>query len=157
MRFGQFSYGEIKKRTSVYVPSQWSTVICMSRKTNPYLTVPIRYDHVLDFKSFVRSLHLNLQTTTTGIKVNWLKVRWIRVEQEHPKTLFVNYTFDVENFMQINTQRTTTRTKGRVKAWPANDSEMYMCYTSWLPVHGRIQRGEVRGVRTPPCNFQNVM
>ena len=47
---------------------------------------------------------------------------------------FVNYTFDVENFMQINTQRTTTRTKGRVKAWPANDSEMDMCYTSRLPV-----------------------
>ena len=112
----------------------------MSRETNPYLTVPMRYDHVLDFKSFVKSLNLNLQTTTTGIKVNWLKVRWIRVEQEHPKTLFVNYTFDVENFMQINTQRTTTRTKGRVKAWPANDSEMDMCYTSRLPVSTKKKR-----------------
>ena len=42
--------------------------------------------------------------------------------------------------MQINTQRTTTRTKGRVKAWPANDSEMDMCYTSRLPVSTQINK-----------------
>ena len=91
---------QTKKRTSVYyVPSQWSTVICMSRKTNPYLTVLMRYDHILDFKSFVKGFKLNLQITITGMKVNCLKVRWIRVEQKHPNSLFVNYTFDVEKFM----------------------------------------------------------
>ena len=30
-----------KKNTSVFVPSQWSTVVCMSRKQNPYVSIPL--------------------------------------------------------------------------------------------------------------------
>ena len=46
----------------------------------------------------------------------------------------VYYTFDVEIVMQINPQRTTTRTKCRANAQQANDSEMDISYTPRLPV-----------------------
>lgn len=62
----------VKKKNSIYVPSQWITLIFNARKRNPYVTIPLKYDHVTDFKSFVQKQSLNFQTTTTGEKVNWL-------------------------------------------------------------------------------------
>ena len=34
-----------KKCTSIFVPSQWSTVISMARKHDPYDVIPLKYDN----------------------------------------------------------------------------------------------------------------
>ena len=57
-----------KKKTSVYVPFQWSTLISMSWKTTPYVTIPLKYDHAIDFNAFVNNHSLNFQTTTMEVK-----------------------------------------------------------------------------------------
>lgn len=52
----------VKKKNSIYVPSQWITLIFNARKRNPYVTIPLKYNHVTDFKSFVQKQSLNFQT-----------------------------------------------------------------------------------------------
>ena len=41
-----------KKRTKIYIPSQWDTVMAMARKTNPYLVVPLKYTDVYNLNEF---------------------------------------------------------------------------------------------------------
>ena len=41
-----------KKKTHIYVPSQWDTVLQMARKKNQYHVTPIKHYDVLDFKKY---------------------------------------------------------------------------------------------------------
>lgn len=50
-----------KKKTSVFVPSQWSPLISLARKCNPYVAIPLKFDHVLDWKTFVNEHCPNLK------------------------------------------------------------------------------------------------
>jgi len=43
-----------KKKTSVFVPSQWNTIITMARHGKSYHVVPLTYADTLDFKDFVQ-------------------------------------------------------------------------------------------------------
>lgn len=122
-----------KKITPVYVPSQWCTLISMARKTQPYITVPLKYNHVVDFKDFVSKHCKNLKTTTDGQKVNWLQVKWIQVRRESPKSVFVNYSFDTSAFLEIQVQK-ATRVKGRDSKWPENEKDLNFCYSEKLPI-----------------------
>lgn len=122
-----------KKITPVYVPSQWCTLIALSRKQNPYITVPMKYNHVIDFKDFVKKHCKNLKITVTGNRVNWLKVKWIQVRKQSPRSVFINYTFENENFQEIQVQQ-STRQQGRSHTWPTCDSDLSLCYKSKLPI-----------------------
>ena len=68
-----------KKETSVFVPTQWSTVVTHARKVRPCIAVPMKYDLVLDWKEFADKYCQNLKTSASGERINWLKVRWIQV------------------------------------------------------------------------------
>jgi len=78
-----------KKRTKIYVPSQWDTVIAMVRKTNPYLVVPVKYTDFYNLKEFCVCYCKNMKKGTNGEKVNWLKVKWIRVTKSNLKSIFI--------------------------------------------------------------------
>ena len=122
-----------KKITPVYVPSQWCTLISLARKSQPYLAVPMKYNHVVDFKDFVKKHCPNLRISTMGEKINWLQVKWIQVRKESPKSVFVNYSFDPQNFQEINVER-TTRKKGRLFKWPESEKDLTLCYDTKLPI-----------------------
>jgi hypothetical protein len=64
-----------KRRTKIYVPSQWDTVIAMARKTNPYLVVPVKYTDFYNLKDFFVCYCKNMKKGPNGEKVNWLKVK----------------------------------------------------------------------------------
>ena len=48
-----------KKNTSLFVPSEWSTIVCLAIRSNKYDPVPLKNNHVIDFKSFVHNCSLN--------------------------------------------------------------------------------------------------
>jgi hypothetical protein len=123
-----------KKITPVYVPSQWCTLISLARKSQPYIAVPMKYNHVIDFKDFVKKHCPNLKISVEGQRVNWLQVKWIQVRKEKPKSVFVNYSFNAENFMEIEVQNTKCRQKGRMHQWPKNEQDMKLCYETKHPV-----------------------
>ncbi len=121
-----------KKITSVYVPSQWGTVVSLARKKHPYIVVPLKYEHVLDWKKFASTHCHNLKTGSRGEKINWLHIKWIQVRQTEPKSIFVNYSFNENTFLEMKTQSVSTRRK-KVKEmeWP---SQLDFCYQAKLPV-----------------------
>ena len=114
-----------KKNTSVYVPSNWNTVISMARRNNPYLFIPMKHDDVMNFKLFSSVSCPNFKMASTGEKINWTKVCWVQVRKDSPQTIFVNYSFN-EEFLEINVQHIGTRNKKRKYAWMDDVPALYM-------------------------------
>lgn len=52
-----------KKKTQIYVPSQWDTVISMARRKDPYLTIPMKHTDFLDYKT-MKEQHIRPQVKT---------------------------------------------------------------------------------------------
>ena len=48
-----------KKRTSVYVPSQWDTIMQMARRQNPYTVIPLSFSDMKDFKTCATDVFRN--------------------------------------------------------------------------------------------------
>ena len=55
-----------KKRTSVYVFSQWDTVIQMARQIKPYKVIPLKHSNFWDFKMLGDLKLHNLKTDACG-------------------------------------------------------------------------------------------
>ena len=106
-----------KKKTSVYMPSQWNTLISLARRIKPYHVVPMKHSDVYDFKAFVNQFCPNLKTASNGKRVNWMKICWIQTRRESPHCLYVNKTFEVSRFQEITVQ-SSTRKRGRPQAYP---------------------------------------
>lgn len=140
----------VKKKNSIYVPSQWITLIFNARKRNPYVTIPLKYNHVTDFKSFVQKQSLNFQTKTTNEKVNWLLMRWLQVRQDAPKRLYLNYMFDDSQFLEVITQHSGLRKKGRPAQWPETDADhVLQCkVTDFCKEKGRLDEFMCKGNHT---------
>jgi hypothetical protein len=107
-----------KKKTSVYVPSQWSTLVSLARRSNPYIAIPLKYYHVLNWN--VNKHCSNLLWSTAGEKISWLNVHLIQVRQSTPKSLFVAYSFNEASFIEIDIQANSTRQGTKMGSWPEN-------------------------------------
>ena len=119
-----------KKKTSVFMPSQWNTVISLARRGKPYHVVPLKYMDVLDFKDFVQKCCPNLKTATSGNKVNWMNVCWIQTRRDFPLSIFTNETFEETQFLEIKVQA-ARRKRGRPSIIPDSLSP---CYQAKLPI-----------------------
>lgn len=113
-----------KKNTSVYVPSQWNTIISVARRNNPYVVVPLKFTDFKDFKELAKKFCPNMKSTTSNTRVNWLKIKWIQVRRSHPKSIFVGTNFDERNLQEIEVQA-VTRQKGRPRHWPEALTPLY--------------------------------
>ena len=120
-----------KKKTSVYVPSQWSTLVSLARRSNPFIAIPLKYYHVLNWKAFVNKHCSNLQRSTAGEKISWLNVHLIQVRQSTPKSLFVNYSFNEASFLEIDIQAKSTRQGTKMGSWP---EQLENCYAKKIPI-----------------------
>ena len=116
-----------KTRTEVFVPSQWSTVITYARKVRPYIVIPMKYGDVLNFKDFVKSCIKNIKVGTSKEKINWLKIKWIQVRRDSPRSLFIAYNFDPKLLIEIKVQPGT-------RAKNIGTYELKQCYTEKLPI-----------------------
>ncbi|XP_045161170.2 uncharacterized protein LOC123526189 [Mercenaria mercenaria] len=74
-----------KKKTKIYVPSQWDTVITMARRRDPYHVVPLRYSDFLDYKD-VKKNQIKVQTNAR-VKVSWIQIRHMRFVKDLPDTM----------------------------------------------------------------------
>lgn len=55
-----------KKKTAIYIPSQWDTVIRMARRKNPYTVIPIKHEDIIDFKQMKAQKIKNVRITIEG-------------------------------------------------------------------------------------------
>lgn len=118
-----------KENPSVYVPSQWHTVVSVARRNKPYVVIPMKFNDVLNFKSYTKSFTSNLKTGSTGEKINWMQIKWIQVRKEEMTAIFVNYTFEEEKF-----QKVCVLTKTRKSASVKRLAEPDRCYSSKIPI-----------------------
>ena len=98
-----------KKGANIYEPSQWDTIIAKARKQNPYLVIPLGYKDFYDLKSYSKTYCKNMKKGTKNEKVNWMKVKWIRVSKSNVTSIFVNYGFDDSNFIELAVADKPTR------------------------------------------------
>jgi hypothetical protein len=66
-----------KKRTHIFVPSQWDTVVRMARQNKPYTVIPMKHKDFLDFKPLAKQTISKVQKDVDDKKVNWLNMKWI--------------------------------------------------------------------------------
>jgi hypothetical protein len=97
-----------KKRTEVFVPSQWDTVIRLARKKRPYTVVPLKYFDFLNLKPLGNSLLSANAVDAKGQRVQWMKIRWLRFRKSEPNDIFFKYQFDGDfRSMKIKSSRKT--------------------------------------------------
>ena len=111
-----------KKATSVFVPSQWDTVIRLARKKRPYSVIPLKYSDFLDFKSMSNSLIPSNVNDCTGQKVLWMQMKWIQYRKRDQGQIFFKYEFDSPEFKSFRVRQTRSTT------------EIRPCYTGKLPI-----------------------
>ena len=116
-----------KKQTSIYSPDQWDTIFQMARRYNPYIVVPMRFDSFYDLKAYSKANYKNFKTDTEGCRVNWLKVKVLRVCKESAAQIFVKYDFKDEEFKSVNVGIST---RGR----PKQMNELHNKYNTKLPI-----------------------
>ena len=85
-----------KKKTEIFVPRQWATVIRMARRKDPYMIVPLKFGDIYDFKDFTKKYIKFRKEDVNGKKVNWLQIKWIRYTQENPDCIMFKYNFEDE-------------------------------------------------------------
>ena len=92
-----------KKKTPIYMPTEYDTVMHMARRKNPYSVVPLTHGDITYFKQ-IRNQVKNMRTTVDGKKFNWRNIRWMRFEIESPNSCFIKYDYD-EEFQAIQLTR----------------------------------------------------
>jgi hypothetical protein len=50
----------------------------MTRRKNPYYVVPLQYEDIYYFKEVTKSSLKYSKVDSEGIKVNWMKIKWLR-------------------------------------------------------------------------------
>ena len=100
---------QAKKCTSIFVPSQWATVISMARKRDPYIVIPLKYDQFKDLKTLRKDKCNNIKIDVDGNSVNWLKVKWLQYRKTVPDSIFVNYTYDEALFTEMKIKKRQKR------------------------------------------------
>ena len=104
-----------KKKTSIFVPSQWDTVVRLARKKNPYVVVPLRFNQFFDLKKLANENFGSFKYTTDGKRVNWIKIKILQVDRDRDNIIKFKYTFDDDNFMEINVEKKLKRRERRNK------------------------------------------
>jgi len=60
------------------------------------------YNDFYDLKDLVGRTVKNVSTTITNQKVNWIKIKWIRVEKSKPQIIQFKYNLDDSPFLEID-------------------------------------------------------
>lgn len=90
----QLITNSVKQATHIWKQIQWDTVLQMARRTNPYFVVPLKYWDFKDFKKLVKEYYNGtFKKDTSRKRINWLDIKWIRVKQNDPDTIYLKYSF----------------------------------------------------------------
>jgi hypothetical protein len=104
---------QAKKRASIFIPSQWDTIITMARKKHPYIVVPLRFNQFYDLQKVAKENYGSFKQTTDGEKVNWGKIKIIKIDKKEEHTIMFKYSYDDDNYKKINVEKNLKRGERR--------------------------------------------
>ena len=101
---------ERRKRNTVFVPDEWAELILKARRKNPFTVTKMT---PADFVSLVlvSKAFVNRKINTAKRSVQWLQIKWIRVQKDKPLQFQYRYSLnDLEAWKTVDLKR---RTKDR--------------------------------------------
>lgn len=94
-----------RKTQNIFSPDDWYDVIRQCKSKNPFVVVEMKHEDFLSTKTLEDSV-TNRKKTVDGMAVNWLEMRWIRLERHHPHKLQFKTTFSEEfPFLEIDLKK----------------------------------------------------
>ncbi|KAH3895243.1 hypothetical protein DPMN_019404 [Dreissena polymorpha] len=85
-----------KRRTSVFVPSKWDTIVRLARKKKTYTVVPMKHYDFHDLKCLAKSLFPQNIIDLEGRRIQWMKVKWLQFRKADISNFYVKHDFDKE-------------------------------------------------------------
>ena len=73
-----------KRKTNVFIPSQWDTIIHMTRRSNLYIVLLLKYWDFIDFKKMQNDFFKHFETNTSNKKVRWREIRHLQFRKKFP-------------------------------------------------------------------------
>lgn len=124
-----------KRNTPIYVPSEWHTVVRMARRKQPYSVVPLEYDDFFNFKQIAKENITFPKKDVTGMKIEWLKLKWFQFRKEEPDKIYIKYAFSDESFNELRVRPIPTR-RGKQSATNVSDQvfDIPKLYSKPLPI-----------------------
>lgn len=113
-----------QRHLAIYSMHEWVNVLQSARKQNPYKVKLMSFGDFKDLKTLASKMVTNRNKSTTGNVINWLQVRWIRLEKKSPNQIQVKTDFDQESFHVMS--------QSKSKKWLK--SKLHNAYGSGLPI-----------------------
>jgi hypothetical protein len=70
--------------------------------SKPYQVNVMSYNDFYNLKDSVGRTVKNVSITITNLKVNWIKIKWIRVEKSTTQIIQIKYNLDDSPFLEID-------------------------------------------------------
>lgn len=88
---------------NLYVPSQLLSVFSLAKHNKVH---PLEYEDFIDFKLFYQELRiLNSRRDSEDGVFNWNSIMELRVDRQHPETIFYKTSHLAEEFSEIPLKR----------------------------------------------------
>lgn len=117
------------KGVRIYHPDQWMTVAqCAKKKGEPYTVLPLTHEAFFDFKTVAKNRMHNTKQNVKKEKVDWLKIKCLRVIENEEDTVFYKYRLG-DNFQRLKITGTTTRRNP-----PATGMILPSLYSQQVPI-----------------------
>jgi hypothetical protein len=99
-----------RKASHVYVPQDWMDLIKSCRRQNAFAVTEMAADDFVSLEPLSKAF-INRKVNTDKEKVNWLSIRWIRVQKSKPMQFQYRHTHNsLEAWKTVDLKR---KTKGR--------------------------------------------
>lgn len=103
-----------KKRTIIYVPMQWVTLVQSAKVTNqPYLVIQMSNNEFLDFKCLVENEQFNWKISTNRDLIKWNDVKEISILHERPFLIEIKYDLSTMDFITLDILLAPKKNKAR--------------------------------------------
>ena len=89
----------------MYTPSDWSNLIAKCKTRNPFIVYEMKN---IDFKDpvFMKKWIVNRKKDSSGEKVSWLNIKWMRFEKDTPFTMYNKKTLQKDfDFNEVSMAR----------------------------------------------------
>lgn len=101
---------ERRKHNTVFVPEEWYELIVNARRKNPFIVTNMTQADFVSLVPISKSF-VNRKTNTAKQGVQWLQMKWIRVQKDKP--LQFQYRYSLNSLEAWKTVDLRRRAKGR--------------------------------------------
>jgi len=116
----------------IYTPDQYFTLIRTSKKIGQlYQVIELTHEDFFDIKS----LEANLAFGNQSVKIGELRI--VKLEKLYPNKMFYKTSFSEDDFLEIETKRTTRRRSNENN----EVGQLFSLYDSKLPINEKKKKG----------------